>query len=103
MSVDFDKLMSLFQEALEKHAPGDWDDFVNQAAGGDEELKRQACQLLHAQELLRRTPLTVTEAALAAGFQWATHFSQACAREFGCTPIQQRQVPKWRQVCRNDR
>lgn len=48
MAVDFDRLMSVFREALEEHPPKQWDDFVQQAAGDDEELRRQACQLLHA-------------------------------------------------------
>jgi transcriptional regulator GlxA family with amidase domain len=49
------------------------------------------CRLLHARELVRLTSLTITEVALAAGFQCATHFSQAYAREFGCTPRRERQ------------
>jgi AraC family transcriptional regulator, glycine betaine-responsive activator len=48
------------------------------------------CRLLHAREMLRLTPLTVTDVALAAGFQCATHFSQAYVREFGCTPTRER-------------
>lgn len=48
------------------------------------------CRLLHAREMLRLTPLSVTEVALAAGFQCATHFSQAYVRAFGCTPTRER-------------
>ena len=33
MAVDFDKLMSVFREALEEHPPEQWDEFVQQAAG----------------------------------------------------------------------
>ena len=40
MAVDFDKLMSVFRKALEEHPPEEWDDFVQQAAGDDEELRR---------------------------------------------------------------
>lgn len=54
----------------------------------------RACRLRHARELLRLTQVTITEVALAAGFQCATHFSQAYAREFGCTPTQQRQISR---------
>ena len=48
MAENFDKLMSVFQEALEKYPPEEWDGFVREASGDDEELYRQACQLLQA-------------------------------------------------------
>jgi serine/threonine protein kinase/tetratricopeptide (TPR) repeat protein len=48
MAENFDKLMSVFQEALEKYPPEEWDGFVRKASGDDEELYRQACQLLQA-------------------------------------------------------
>ncbi len=48
MAVEFDRLMSVFQEALEEHSPEEWDGFVQQAAGDDEDLYRQVSQLLHA-------------------------------------------------------
>ena len=55
----------------------------------------RTCRLRHARELLRLTQMTVTEVALAAGFQCAAHFSQAYARNFGCTPRRQRQMSRW--------
>ena len=48
MAENFDKLMSVFQEALEKCPPEKWDGFVREASGDDEELYRQASQLLQA-------------------------------------------------------
>ena len=48
MTVDFDRVMSLFQEAVEQCAPEEWDRFVRKAAGNDERLRRQVCQLLEA-------------------------------------------------------
>jgi serine/threonine protein kinase/tetratricopeptide (TPR) repeat protein len=48
MAEDFDKLMSVFQAALEKYPPEEWDGFVRKAAGDDEELFRKTCQLLQA-------------------------------------------------------
>ena len=48
MATDFEKLMTIFHEAVEKHAPGDWDGFVKQAAGNDDVLCQQVHQLLHA-------------------------------------------------------
>ena len=38
----------MFQEALEKHPPEEWDSFVREASGNDDELYRQVCQLLEA-------------------------------------------------------
>lgn len=52
----------------------------------------RSCRLRHARELLRLTEMTVTQVALAAGFECAAHFSQAYAREFGCTPRRKRQI-----------
>ena len=46
MAENFDKLMSIFQEALEKHSPESWDQFVRKASEGDEQLYLQVCQLL---------------------------------------------------------
>src|SRR5262245_32708504 len=48
MANNFDKLMSVFQDALEQCPREDWDGFVREASAGDEELYRQACQLLQA-------------------------------------------------------
>jgi serine/threonine protein kinase len=48
MAENFDKLMSVFQAALEKYPPEEWDVFVRNAAGDDEELFRRTCQLLQA-------------------------------------------------------
>src|SRR5262245_25318187 len=48
MAENFDKLMLVFQEALEKYPPEKWDGFVRDASGNDEELCRHACQLLQA-------------------------------------------------------
>ena len=50
----------------------------------------RACRLEHARELLRLTPLSVMEVALAAGFESPTHFSQSYRQHFGCTPRQER-------------
>jgi eukaryotic-like serine/threonine-protein kinase len=48
MAVDFARLMSIFQEAVEKHSPEAWDGFVRAAAEGDTELYTQVRQLLDA-------------------------------------------------------
>ena len=46
MAQNFDELMAIFQEALEKRSPETWDEFVRKASEGDEELYRHECQLL---------------------------------------------------------
>jgi AraC family carnitine catabolism transcriptional activator len=48
------------------------------------------CRLEHARQLMRLTSLSVTEVALAAGFESPTHFSQCYKRRFGCPPRRDR-------------
>src|SRR5262245_2202766 len=48
MAVDFDKLRAVFDAAVEQHAPGQWDAYLEEACAGDEELRRQAALLLKA-------------------------------------------------------
>jgi transcriptional regulator GlxA family with amidase domain len=43
-------------------------------------------RLDRARQLLRQTPLSVTEVALACGFQSPSHFSTRYSARFGCTP-----------------
>jgi transcriptional regulator GlxA family with amidase domain len=43
-------------------------------------------RLDRARQLLRQTPLSVTEVAMACGFQSASHFSTRYSARFGCTP-----------------
>jgi transcriptional regulator GlxA family with amidase domain len=43
-------------------------------------------RLERARQLLRQTPLSVTEVAMACGFQSASHFSTRYSARFGCTP-----------------
>lgn len=50
-------------------------------------------RLVHARELLRQTPMSVTAVGLACGFQTAAHFSTAYRRRFGRSPRQER-TPK---------
>ncbi len=47
-------------------------------------------RLVHARELLRQTPMSVTAVGLACGFQTAAHFSTAYRRRFGRSPRQER-------------
>src|SRR5947209_89792 len=48
MTVDFAKLQEVFQAAVEQHAPGKWDAYLDQACAGNAELRRQAAMLLKA-------------------------------------------------------
>jgi transcriptional regulator GlxA family with amidase domain len=47
-------------------------------------------RLVHARELLRQTPMSVTDVGLACGFQSAAHFSTAYRRHFGRSPREER-------------
>lgn len=49
-------------------------------------------RLERARELLRLSPLPVTDVGLACGFQSAAHFSTAYARRFGRSPREERRV-----------
>src|SRR5215471_9223267 len=48
MTVDFDKLRAVFDAAVERHTPEQWDAYLDQACAGDEELRHQAALLLKA-------------------------------------------------------
>jgi serine/threonine-protein kinase len=48
MSVDFGRMQELFLAAVEQHAPSQWDAYLDQACGGDEELRSQVARLLDA-------------------------------------------------------
>src|SRR5262245_6849881 len=48
MSADFDKLREIFFAAMDGRPPDQWDAYLDQACGGDEELRRQAALLLKA-------------------------------------------------------
>src|SRR5262249_5056704 len=48
MTVDFDKLRAVFDVAVERHTPEQWDVYLDQACVGDDELRRQAALLLKA-------------------------------------------------------
>jgi serine/threonine-protein kinase len=48
MTVDFDKLRAVFDAAVERHTPDQWEAYLNQACAGDEELRHQAALLLKA-------------------------------------------------------
>jgi serine/threonine protein kinase/Flp pilus assembly protein TadD len=52
MSVDFGKMQEVFLAAVEHHAPGQWDAYLDEACAGDEELRGQVAMLLkaHAKE-----------------------------------------------------
>jgi tetratricopeptide (TPR) repeat protein len=52
MSVDFGRMQEVFLAAVEHHAPGQWDAYLDEACAGDEELRGQVAMLLkaHAQE-----------------------------------------------------
>jgi len=50
-------------------------------------------RLVHARELLRQTPMSVTDVGLACGFQTAAHFSTAYRRHFGRSPREERATP----------
>jgi transcriptional regulator GlxA family with amidase domain len=72
------------------------------AAGGVSERTLHACfgtiwgayyrarRLEHARELLRLTPLSITEITLMAGFECPTHFSQCYRRYFSLVPRRDR-------------
>ena len=47
-------------------------------------------RLVHARELLRQTPMSITDVGLACGFQTAAHFSTAYRRHFGRSPREER-------------
>lgn len=49
-------------------------------------------------ELLRKTPLTVSEVGYAAGFSSASYFTEQFRRTFGCTPSQYRKMENQRQT-----
>src|SRR5438128_11575510 len=48
MTVDFEKLRAVFDAAVERHTPEQWNTYLDQACAGDEELRRQAALLLKA-------------------------------------------------------
>jgi hypothetical protein len=48
MSADFAKLRDVFLAAVERHTPGQWDAYLDQACAGDEELRREVALLLQA-------------------------------------------------------
>ena len=48
MSSDPNQAKALFLEAMEKHAPDHWPAFLDQACGGDAELRARVEQLLSA-------------------------------------------------------
>src|SRR6266851_5235179 len=48
MTVDFAKLRAVFDAAVERHTPEQWDAYLDQACAGDEELRCQAARLLKA-------------------------------------------------------
>src|SRR5260370_42219721 len=48
MTVDFEKLRAVFDAAVERHPPEQWDAYLDQACAGDDELRRQAALLLKA-------------------------------------------------------
>src|SRR5207245_447217 len=48
MTVDFDKLRAVFDAAVERHTPEQWDAYLEQACAGDKELRCQAALLLKA-------------------------------------------------------
>ena len=52
MSVDFGRMQAVFLDAVEHHAPDQWDAYLDQACAGDVELRGQVALLLkaHAQE-----------------------------------------------------
>jgi WD40 repeat protein/serine/threonine protein kinase/Flp pilus assembly protein TadD len=52
MSVDFGKMQEVFLAAVEQHAPGQWDAYLDEACAGDQELRGQVAMLLqaHAQQ-----------------------------------------------------
>jgi serine/threonine protein kinase len=49
MGEQANQAQAIFLEAIEKHPPDEWPVFVAQACAGDDELRRQVEQLLHAQ------------------------------------------------------
>jgi tetratricopeptide (TPR) repeat protein len=48
MMLNFDKLRDVFQAAVEKHPPDQWDAYLAEACAGDEDLRRNAAMLLKA-------------------------------------------------------
>jgi serine/threonine protein kinase len=48
MKVEFHRLREVFLEAVEQHAPEGWPRFLDQACGGDQELRDQVDLLLRA-------------------------------------------------------
>jgi transcriptional regulator GlxA family with amidase domain len=51
---------------------------------------REGHRLQHAKELLARTPMSITEVALAAGFTNPTHFAVRYSKAFGLSPSAER-------------
>jgi WD40 repeat protein/serine/threonine protein kinase len=48
VTVDFDKLRAVFDAAVERHTPEQWDAYLDEACAGDLELRSQAALLLEA-------------------------------------------------------
>ena len=48
MTTNFERLREIFHAAVEGHAPGEWEAYLDQACDGDPELRRQAALLLEA-------------------------------------------------------
>jgi serine/threonine protein kinase/tetratricopeptide (TPR) repeat protein len=48
MSIDFGRMQAVFLDAVEHHAPEEWDAYLDQACAGDEELRAQVAMLLKA-------------------------------------------------------
>jgi WD40 repeat protein/serine/threonine protein kinase len=46
VSVDFAKIQEIFLAAVERHRPEDWDSYLDQACGANDELRRQVNLLL---------------------------------------------------------
>jgi AraC family carnitine catabolism transcriptional activator len=59
--------------------------FLAQLGVGPAQFYREL-RLDRARQLLRQTLLSVTEVAMACGFQSASHFSTRYSARFGCTP-----------------
>src|SRR5215470_6099503 len=48
VNANFDQLRGIFLDAVEHHAPDQWEDYLDRACQGDPELRRQVGQLLRA-------------------------------------------------------
>src|SRR5687767_6417267 len=61
MTVAFEQLRAIFQEAVEKHQPAEWESYLDAVCGDNADLRRDAAQLLaaHAESgtLLEKSPL----------------------------------------------